>query len=82
MNKIAAIAGAVVLLAGGYYLGNANQPEPTVIKVPTAPKAEFASEGSSEVAAASGKVSVPAMTAGIRTQKSLGTCSKISGVAR
>ena len=29
MNKIAAIAGAVVLLAGGYYLGTANQPEPT-----------------------------------------------------
>ena len=60
MNKIAAIVGAVVLLAGGYYLGTANQPEPTVIKVPAAPKAEFASEGAAEVVAASGTVSVRA----------------------
>ena len=60
MNKIAAIAGAVVLLAGGYYLGTANQPEPTVIKVPAAPKAEFASDGAAEVIAASGTFSVRA----------------------
>ena len=60
MNKIAVLAGAVVLLAGGYYLGTANRPEPTVIKVPSTPKAEFVSEGSSEVAAVSSTVSVRA----------------------
>lgn len=60
MNKIVAIVGAVVLLAGGYYLGSANQPAPTVIKVPAAPKAEFSSEGAAEIVAASGTVSVRA----------------------
>lgn len=60
MNKFAVLAGAVVLLAGGYFLGSSNQPEPTVIKVPAAPKAEFTSGGSAEVAAAAGEVSVRA----------------------
>lgn len=52
MNKIVALAGAIALLAGGYYLGNANQPEPTIIKVPETPKAAFTSAGSDEVKAA------------------------------
>lgn len=60
MNKIVAVVGALALLGGGYYLGNANQPEPTVIKVPAAPKADFTSSGADEVAAATGKVSVRA----------------------
>jgi len=50
MNKFVAIAGALVLLAGGYYLGQNNTPEPTVIKVETAPKAVFTSEGTEEMA--------------------------------
>ncbi len=52
MNKLVVTVGAVVLLAGGYYFGQANRPEPTIIKVPEAPKAEFSSEGAAEVAAA------------------------------
>ena len=52
MNKFVAIVGAIALLAGGYYLGNANTPEPTIIKVPEAPKAAFSSSGSDEVKAA------------------------------
>ncbi len=51
MNKFVAIVGAIALLAGGYYLGNANTPEPTIIKVPEAPKAAFSSSGSDEVKA-------------------------------
>jgi parallel beta-helix repeat protein len=50
MNKFVAIAGALVLLAGGYYLGQNNTPEPTVIKVESAPKAAFTSEGTEEMA--------------------------------
>ena len=50
MNKFVAIAGALVLLAGGYYLGLNNTPEPTVIKVESAPKAAFTSEGTQEMA--------------------------------
>ncbi len=52
MNKLAAVVGALVLLAGGYYLGNANQPEPTVIKVPEAAKESFSSSGADEVKSA------------------------------
>ena len=52
MNKVAALIGALVLAGGGYYLGNANRPEPTVIKVPEAPKEAFSSEGTAELAAA------------------------------
>jgi parallel beta-helix repeat protein len=52
MNKLTAIVGALVLLAGGYYLGVANQPEPTIIKVPEAPKEAFSSSGAEEVKAA------------------------------
>jgi parallel beta-helix repeat protein len=52
MNKIVAVVGAVALLAGGYYLGYANQPEPTIIKVPETPKAAFTSTGSDTVKAA------------------------------
>ena len=54
MNKIAVITGALVLLAGGYFLGSSGRQEPTVIKVTQEPKAEFTSEGSEEVAAAGG----------------------------
>ncbi|MEP1471182.1 MAG: parallel beta-helix domain-containing protein [Halieaceae bacterium] len=50
MNKFVAIAGALVLLAGGYYLGQNNAPEPTVIKVDSAPKAAFTSEGTEGMA--------------------------------
>ena len=50
MNKFVAIAGALVLLAGGYYLGQGNAPEPTVIKLDSAPKAAFTSEGTEEMA--------------------------------
>jgi len=49
MNKFVAIAGALVLLAGGYYLGQNNAPEPTVIKVESAPKAAFTSSGTEEM---------------------------------
>jgi parallel beta-helix repeat protein len=52
MNKVAALVGALVLLGGGYYLGIANQPEPTVIKVPEAPKEAFTSGGAEEVKSA------------------------------
>lgn len=52
MNKVAALLGALVLAGGGYYFGNANQPEPTIIKVTEAPKAAFDSEGTQELKAA------------------------------
>ncbi len=52
MNKVVALIGALVLAGGGYYLGNANRPEPTVIKVSEAPKQAFSSSGSDEVQAA------------------------------
>jgi parallel beta-helix repeat protein len=52
MNKLAVVIGAVALLAGGYYLGQSNRPEPTVIKVPSEPRAAFTSSGAEEVAAA------------------------------
>ena len=54
MNKLAAIVGAVVLLVGGYYLGSSNRPEPTIIKVPEAPKEAFTSSGAEETQAAGG----------------------------
>ena len=54
MNKLAAIVGAVVLLVGGYYLGSSNRPEPTIIKVPEAPKEAFTSSGAEETQAAAG----------------------------
>ena len=52
MNKVTGLIGAAVLLAGGYFLGQANQPEPTIIKVPSEPRAAFSSSGSEEVASA------------------------------
>ena len=52
MNKMATIIGAVVLLAGGYYLGKSGQKPATVIKVDSEPKAAFTSSGAEEVAAA------------------------------
>ncbi len=52
MNKIAIIAGAVVLLAGGFYLGKSGQQPATVIKVDSEPKAAFTSSGAEEVAGA------------------------------
>lgn len=42
---------ALALLAGGFYLGQARQPEPTVIKIPAGPKAEFRSTGAQDVGA-------------------------------
>ncbi len=52
MNKMAIVIGAVVLLAGGYYLGKSGQKPATVIKVDSEPKAAFTSSGAEEVAAA------------------------------
>lgn len=52
MNKLAVAVGALVLLGGGYFLGQGKQSEPTVIKVASEPKAAFTSSGSDEVAAA------------------------------
>jgi parallel beta-helix repeat protein len=54
MKKITIAACALLLLAGGYMLGKSKQPEPTVIKVPSAPAAAFTSSGAEEVAATSG----------------------------
>ncbi len=51
MRKILLVIAAAALLAGGYFAGVSNQPEPTVIQVPVQPKAEFASAGSAEVSA-------------------------------
>ena len=62
MNKIAAVIAAVGLLAGGFYLGQAKRPGPTVIKVPADSGASFSSEGAAAVAAASG-----AAAAGVRS---------------
>jgi hypothetical protein len=52
MNKATIIIGALVLLAGGYYLGKSGQKPATVIKVDSEPKAAFTSSGAEEVAAA------------------------------
>ena len=52
MNKLIGVVAAIALLAGGFYLGQARQPAPTVIKVPSEPKAAFTSSGAEEVAAA------------------------------
>ncbi len=52
MNKLAVVVAALALLVVGYYLGEGNQPEPTVIKVPEEQKADFASPGTAELAAA------------------------------
>ena len=52
MNKLMGVVAAIALLAGGFYLGQARQPAPTVIKVPSEPKAAFTSSGAEEVAAA------------------------------
>lgn len=62
MNKLAAIIGALVLLAGGYYLGNANKPEPTVIMVPAEQKEAFSSSGSEEVSASNSGAVVRGLT--------------------
>ena len=50
MNKFTMIIGVLAVLAGGYYLGQSSRPEATVIKVAEAPKAEFSSEGTRELA--------------------------------
>ena len=49
MNKTTIIIGAVVLLAGGYFLGKSGQKPATVIKVDSQPKAAFTSSGAEEV---------------------------------
>ena len=54
MKKIAMIVGALILLAGGYYLGKSGQKPATVIKVPAETKAQFTSSGAEEMAAVSG----------------------------
>jgi parallel beta-helix repeat protein len=51
MNKLGMVIGAVVLAAGGFYLGQSKAPEPTIIKVPEAPKKEFTSSGTEELSA-------------------------------
>jgi parallel beta-helix repeat protein len=50
MNKLVMAVGALVLLAGGYMAGQSGKPEPTVIKVESAQKAEFSSSGTEEMA--------------------------------
>lgn len=52
MSKTIVAIGAIVLLAGGYFLGKSGRQEPTIIKVPEAPKEAFTSSGVEEVAAA------------------------------
>lgn len=52
MNKTTVAIGAIVLLAGGYFLGKSGQQEPTIIKVPATAKEAFTSSGAKEVAAA------------------------------
>ena len=54
MNKLVIALGAVVLLGGGFYLGQSRQPEPTIIKVPAAPKEEFKAAGDEQLSGASG----------------------------
>jgi parallel beta-helix repeat protein len=49
MSKVTIAIGAVVLLAGGYFLGKSGQQEPTIIKVPEQAKVAFSSSGSEEV---------------------------------
>lgn len=51
MNKLLLVVAAIGLLAGGYVVGQSRVPEATVIKVATAPKAEFSSSGALEVQA-------------------------------
>ena len=53
MSKTTVAIGAIVLVARGYFLGMSGQQEPTIIKVPEAPKEAFTSSGAEEVAAAS-----------------------------
>ncbi|TGD75802.1 cytochrome-c peroxidase [Mangrovimicrobium sediminis] len=52
MRKLILSFAAIALLAAGYYLGSNRQAEPTVIRVPAQPKAEFASSGGAEVTTA------------------------------
>jgi parallel beta-helix repeat protein len=61
MSKLATVLGAVVLIGGGFYLGQSRQPEPTVIKVPSSPRAAFSSSGTEELGAA-GMMQVRALT--------------------
>lgn len=51
MNKFTLIIAAVVLLAGGYYIGKSGQQPATVIKLDAEPKAAFTSSGAEELAA-------------------------------
>ena len=62
MNKTTVIIGAVVLLAGGYFLGKSAQRPATVIKVDSAPRAAFTSSGAQEVAAASSGAAVRSLS--------------------
>ena len=66
MNRFTVIIGALAVLAGGFYLGQSNRPEATVIKVAEAPKAAFSSEGTKELAgvAAAGVRSLATPTSG------------------
>ena len=52
MNKFVLVVASVALLGAGYMVGKSGKQEPTVIKVPAEPKAEFSSSGTEEVAAA------------------------------
>ena len=52
VSKTTVAIGAIVVLAGGYFLGKSGRQEPTIIKVPEAPKEAFTSSGAEEVAAA------------------------------
>ncbi len=50
MNKVSILIASVVLLAVGYFVGQSGEVAPTVIKVASEPKTEFASSGTEELA--------------------------------
>lgn len=49
MNKLLTVIVAVAMLGGGFYLGKSAQPEATVIKLDSEPKAAFTSSGAEEL---------------------------------
>lgn len=52
MNKPLVIIAALVLAGGGFYLGQSQKAEPTIIQIDSEPKAAFSSSGTEEMAAA------------------------------
>jgi len=52
MNRLVVTFAALALAGGGFYLGQSQQAEPTVIRVDSQPRAAFSSSGADEVASA------------------------------